>query len=138
VCEAILKVFEEGLVKPFMTIVYQLRENVEEEREEQQMAGEGAETAAVDEGEAAVVEMLEGDLDEEDDDDDDEEVEVLDVGEVTEEGEEDEYEEEVEDPSLASVASITSAASAISETSENPEPEPDPDPDPEPVTFELW
>ncbi|TNN72123.1 Tyrosine-protein phosphatase non-receptor type 4 [Liparis tanakae] len=110
-----------------MMIQTPLRENVEEEREEQRTAGEGAETAAVDEEEAAAVEMMEGDMDEEDDDDDDEEVEVLDVGEVTEEGEEEEDEyEEVEEPSLASVASVTSAASAISETSENPDPDPDP------------
>lgn len=122
VCEAILKVYEEGLVKPLKTAIYQQREKVDEEREEdkkeQQKAGEGEETATMEEGEAAVVELLEGGLDEEDDDD--EEVEVLDVGEVTEEGEEeeDEEEEEVEEPSVASATSVTS------ETSANPDPDP--------------
>ncbi|XP_078119410.1 tyrosine-protein phosphatase non-receptor type 4 [Sander vitreus] len=133
VCEAILKVYEEGLVKPFKTVVYQLREKVdderEEERREQQTAGDGAETAATEEGEVAVVELLEGGLDEEDDDD--EEVEVLDVGEVTGE-EEDEEDEEAEDPSVASIASAASATSVMSETSVNPDPDPDPDPDPGP------
>ncbi|KAG8000779.1 Tyrosine-protein phosphatase non-receptor type 4 [Nibea albiflora] len=88
VCEAILKVYEEGLVKPLKTAIYQQREKVDEEGEheekkEQQKAGEGEEMAAMEEGEAAVAELLEEGLDEEDDD---EEVEVLDVGEVTEEG----------------------------------------------------
>lgn len=124
VCEAILKVYEEGLVKPLKTAIYQQREKVDEEREEekkeQQKAGEGEETAATEEGEAAVVELLEGGLDEEDDDD--EEVEVLDVGEVTEEGEEeDEEEEEVEEPSVASATSVTSVTS---ETSVNPDSDP--------------
>ncbi|XP_040004096.1 tyrosine-protein phosphatase non-receptor type 4 isoform X2 [Xiphias gladius] len=123
VCEAILKVYEEGLVKPLKTAVYQQREKVnderEEEKKEQQKAGEEQEeTAATEEGEAAVVELLEGGLEEEDDDD--EEVEVLDVGEVTEEGdeEEEEEEEEVEEPSVASATSVTS------ETSVNPDPDP--------------
>lgn len=124
VCEAILKVYEEGLVKPLKTAIYQQREKVDEEREEdkkeQQKAGEGEETAASEEGKTAGVELLEGGLDEEDDDDDDEEVEVLDVGEVTEDGEEEEEEEEeLEEPS---VASATSATSVASETSVNPDP----------------
>lgn len=125
VCEAILKVYEEGLVKPLKSAIYQQREKVDEARQEvkkgQQKAGEGEETAATEDGEAAVAELLEGDLDEEDDDDD-EEVEVLDVGEVTEEGEdeedEEEEEEEAEEPSVASATSVTS------ETSANPDPDP--------------
>ncbi|XP_036964864.1 tyrosine-protein phosphatase non-receptor type 4 isoform X2 [Acanthopagrus latus] len=132
VCEAILRVYEEGLVKPLKTAIYQQREKVDEEKveekKEQQTAGDGEETmAATEDGEAAVVELLEGGLDEEDDDD--EEVEVLDVGEVTEEGEEEEdeeeeeEEEEVEEPSVASAASATSVTS---ETSVNPDPDPDP------------
>ncbi|XP_061774324.1 tyrosine-protein phosphatase non-receptor type 4 [Nerophis ophidion] len=85
VCEAILRVYEEGLVRPLTPTVYHLRETGEEEeemkgsREEEEMA-----------------ELLEGGLDEEDEDD--EEVEVLDVGEVTEEE--------------LSVASVSSDASA--------------------------
>uniref|UniRef100_A0A8D3D9K1 protein-tyrosine-phosphatase n=1 Tax=Scophthalmus maximus TaxID=52904 RepID=A0A8D3D9K1_SCOMX len=130
VCEAILRVYEEGLVKPLKTSVYRQREKAndqsEEERAEQQRAEEETE-----DGEAPAVELLEGGLDEEDDDD--EEVEVLDVGEVTEDGEEEEEdgeeeeeeEEEVEEPS---VASAVSATSATSETSVNPDPDPDPDP----------
>ncbi|KAF0026184.1 hypothetical protein F2P81_020921 [Scophthalmus maximus] len=105
VCEAILRVYEEGLVKPLKTSVYRQREKAndqsEEERAEQQRAEEETE-----DGEAPAVELLEGGLDEEDDDD--EEVEVLDVGEVTEDGEEEEEdgeeeeeeEEEVEEPSF--------------------------------------
>ncbi|XP_072253935.1 tyrosine-protein phosphatase non-receptor type 4 isoform X1 [Leuresthes tenuis] len=117
VCEAIVKVYAEGLVKPLKMAVYQQREkpsderDEEEEEKEQQKAGEeGEETAAAEEGE-----LLQGGLDEEEDDDDDEEVEVLDVGEVTEE-----EEEEVEEPSVASATSV------ISETSANPGAEPDP------------
>lgn len=117
VCEAILRVYEEGLVKPLKTAIYQQRGKVDEEREEekkeQQKAGEGEETTVAEEGEAAVVELLEGGLD--DEDDDDEEVEVLDVGEVTEE---DEEEEEVEEPSVASATSVNS------ETSVNPDSDP--------------
>lgn len=113
VCEAILKVYEEGLVKPLTTAIYQQREKVtderEEEKKEQQKAGtEREETAATEEGEAAVVELLEEGLDEEEDDD--EEVEVLDVGEVTEEDDDDD--EEVEEPSVASATSMTSVTSA--------------------------
>lgn len=115
VCEAILKVYEEGLVKPLKTAIYQQREKVDEARQEEK-AGEGEESAAMEEGDAAVVELLEGGLDEEDDDD--EEVEVLDVGEVMEEGE-DEEEEEVEEPSVASATSVTS------ETSANPDADPE-------------
>lgn len=114
VCEAILKVYEEGLVKPLKSAIYQQREKVDEarqeEKKEQQKAGEGEETAATEDGEAAVAELLEGGLDEEDDDD--EEVEVLDVGEVTEEGEDEEEEEEAEEPSVASATSVTSETSA--------------------------
>lgn len=117
-CEAILKVYEEGLVKPLKMAMYQQREKTndtkeEEEEEEKEQQKAGDETEATEEGEATVVELLEGGLDEEDDDDDDEEVEVLDVGEVTEE-----EEEEVEEPSVASATSVTS------ETSANPDPDP--------------
>uniref|UniRef100_A0A1A8GBM2 protein-tyrosine-phosphatase n=1 Tax=Nothobranchius korthausae TaxID=1143690 RepID=A0A1A8GBM2_9TELE len=125
VCEAILKVYEEGLFKPHKTGVYQQREKPSDEKdeEEQQTAGEdGEETAAAEEEEASsVVDMLEEGLDEEDDDD--EEVEVLDVGEVTE--------EEEEEPSVASATSMTS------ETSVNPEPDPDLDPKPEPPPADV-
>ncbi|KAF7216069.1 tyrosine-protein phosphatase non-receptor type 4 isoform X3 [Nothobranchius furzeri] len=126
VCEAILRVYEEGLFKPHNTAVYQQREKRgdEKDEEEQQTAGEdGEETAAAEEEEASsVVDMLEEGLDEEDDDD--EEVEVLDVGEVTEE-------EEEEEPSIASATSMTS------ETSANPEPDPDLDPKPEPPPADV-
>lgn len=114
VCEAILKVYEEGLVKPLKTAIYQHREKVEEEKKH----GEGEEMSVTDEGEPVAADSLEGVEDEEDDDDDDddEEVEVLDVGEVTEDDEEEE--EEVEEPSVASATSVTS------ETSANPEADP--------------
>ncbi|KAM3835921.1 LOW QUALITY PROTEIN: tyrosine-protein phosphatase non-receptor type 4-like [Diretmus argenteus] len=116
VCEAILKVYEEDLVKPLTTALYQQREEERDERREQRMDAGGEEEAAVDGGEAAGGELLEGGLDEEDDDDDGE-VEVLDVGEVVEE-EEVEEEEEEEEPS------VTSATSMTSETSLNPDPDP--------------
>lgn len=122
VCEAILKVYEEGLVKPLKTAIYQQREKVDEarqgEKKEQQKTGEGEESAATDDGDATVAELLEGGLDEEDDDD--EEVEVLDVGQVTEDGEdEEEEEEEAEEPSVASATSMSS------ETSANPDVDPE-------------
>lgn len=107
VCEAILKVYEEGLVQPSRAAVYAHRDRSSEEVEEKE--------AQRDEGEEVVVaaaELLDGGLDEEEDDDDDEEVEVLDVGEVTEE-----EDEEVEEPSVASATSVTS------ETGANPDPE---------------
>ncbi|XP_024142835.1 tyrosine-protein phosphatase non-receptor type 4 [Oryzias melastigma] len=108
VCEAILKVYEEGLVKPSRAPVYVQRERSSEEVEEEKevQRDEGEEVVA-----AAAAELLDGGLDEEEDDDD-EEVEVLDVGEVTEE-----EDEEVEEPSVASATSVTS------ETSANPDPE---------------
>ncbi|XP_015254048.1 PREDICTED: tyrosine-protein phosphatase non-receptor type 4 isoform X1 [Cyprinodon variegatus] len=117
VCEAILKVYEEGLFKPQAPAVYQHKEKPREEKaeeeEEKKKKEDREETEKVeDEAEAAVVELLEGGLDEEDEDDD-EEVEVLDVGEVTEE-------EEEEEPSVASCTSVTS------ETSVNPDPDPVP------------
>lgn len=113
-CEAILKVYDEGLVRPLSPTIYQLPEKADGIREEEEENIEAREVKAeIGEEAAAVVELLEGGLDEEeeDDDDDDEEVEVLDVGEVTE--------DEVEEPSIAS------ATSATSETSVNPEPDPD-------------
>ncbi|MEQ2298557.1 Tyrosine-protein phosphatase non-receptor type 4 [Ameca splendens] len=117
VCEAILKVYEEGLFKPQTSVVYQQKEKPREEKgeeehtkKEQNKEDRGEAEKAEDEAEAAVVELLEGGLDEEDEDDD-EEVEVLDVGEVTE--------EEEEEPSVASCTSMTS------ETSANPDPDPD-------------
>lgn len=113
-CEAILKVYEEGLVKPLKTAIYQHREKVEEEKKH----GEGEEMSITDEGEPVAADSLEGVEDEEDDDDDDEEVEVLDVGEVTEDDDEEEEEEEAEEPSVASATSVTS------ETSANPEADP--------------
>ncbi|XP_061547881.1 tyrosine-protein phosphatase non-receptor type 4 [Phycodurus eques] len=106
VCEAILKVYEEGLVRPLTPAVYHLREKADSDQDEEENIEERDEKAEVGEEKAAVVELLEGDLD--DEDDDDEEVEVLDVGEVTE--------DEVEEPSVAS---------ATSETSVNPEPDPE-------------
>uniref|UniRef100_A0A674MQJ6 Tyrosine-protein phosphatase n=1 Tax=Takifugu rubripes TaxID=31033 RepID=A0A674MQJ6_TAKRU len=113
VCEAILKVYEEGLVKPLKTAIYQHREKVEEEKKH----GEGEEMSVTDEGEPVAADSLEG-VEDEEDDDDDEEVEVLDVGEVTEDDEEEEEEEEAEEPSVASATSVTS------ETSANPEANP--------------
>ncbi|KAK5601509.1 Tyrosine-protein phosphatase non-receptor type 4 [Crenichthys baileyi] len=117
VCEAILKVYEEGLFKPQTPAVYQQKEKPREEKgEEEEMKNEqnkedrGEAEKLEEEAEAAVVELLEGGLDEEDEDDD-EEVEVLDVGEVTE--------EEEEEPSVASCTSMTS------ETSANPDLDPD-------------
>uniref|UniRef100_A0A8C5HEX3 Tyrosine-protein phosphatase n=1 Tax=Gouania willdenowi TaxID=441366 RepID=A0A8C5HEX3_GOUWI len=124
VCEAILRVYEEGLVKPLQTFIYKARKTLNDEEEEDEeeeecrseslKAGdEGEETSPMDEGDGVAAVVGAGLLDEEDDD---EEVEVLDVGEVIEEDEEEE-EEEVEEPSVAS---------GTSETSVNPEPEPDP------------
>lgn len=113
VCEAILKVYEEGLVKPLKTTIYQHREKVEEETKH----GEGEEMSVTDEGEPVAADSLEG-VEDEEDDDDDEEVEVLDIGEVTEDDEEEEEEEEAEEPSVASATSVTS------ETSANPEADP--------------
>ncbi|XP_056144880.1 tyrosine-protein phosphatase non-receptor type 4 [Lampris incognitus] len=124
VCEAILKVYEEGLVKPLKTVLYQQRER-EEEREENREQKKGEEAVVKEEDEGKEEEVGGGDLLEEgleEEDDDDEEVEVLDVGEVSED-DEDEEDEEVEEPSVAS------------ETSLNPEPvsapvsEPKPDPE---------
>ncbi|XP_019737954.1 tyrosine-protein phosphatase non-receptor type 4 [Hippocampus comes] len=110
VCEAILKVYDEGLVRPLSPAAYQLPEKADGIREEEEENIEEREVKAeIGEEAAAVVDLLEGGLDEEEEeDDDDEEVEVLDVGEVTE--------DEVEEPSIAS---------ATSETSVNPEPDPD-------------
>lgn len=108
VCEAILKVYEEGLVKPLKTAIYQHREKVDGQKKD----GEGEEPTVTEEGEPVAADLLEGVEDEEDDDD--EEVEVLDVGEVTEDDEEEE-EEDAEEPSVAS---------ATSETSANPEADP--------------
>lgn len=102
-CEAILKVYEEGLVKPLKTAIYQHREKTDD----QKMDGEGEEPAATEEGEPAAADLLEG-VEDEEEDDDDEEVEVLDVGEVTEDDEEEE-EEDAEEPSVASMTSETSA-----------------------------
>ncbi|XP_061782581.1 tyrosine-protein phosphatase non-receptor type 4 [Nerophis lumbriciformis] len=102
VCEAILRVYEEGLVRPLTPTVYHLRETGDGE-EDEEMKGSREDTWEEEE----VAELLEGGLDEEDDDDDDEEVEVLDVGEVTEEE-----------------LSVASAASVSSDTSVNPEPDP--------------
>lgn len=104
VCEAILKVYEEGLVKPLNTATYQLREKADDQKKD----GEGEELTVTEDGEPVATDLLEGVEDEEDDDD--EEVEVLDVGEVTEE--EEEEEEDAEEPSIAS------------ETSANPEADP--------------
>lgn len=100
-CEAILKVYEEGLVKPLKTAIYQHREKADE----QKTNGDGEELTATEEGEPVAADL------EDEEDDDDEEVEVLDVGEVTEddEEEEDEEEEDAEEPSVASVTSETSA-----------------------------
>ncbi|KAJ3592137.1 hypothetical protein NHX12_007266 [Muraenolepis orangiensis] len=134
VCEAILKVFEEGLVSPVKVGLYQQRERGGgEERGDRELeaTNDGGE-AELQEDEDEEVEM-EGGLDQDDDDDDDEDdeeeddddddeddddddVEVLDVGEVEEE------EEELEEPSVASVTSVTSEASF------NPEPQSEPDP----------
>lgn len=100
VCEAILRVYEEGLVKPLKTAIYQHREKMDDQRKD----GEGEELTVTEEGEPVAADLLEGVEDEEDDDD--EEVEVLDVGEVTED---DEEEEDAEEPSVASVTSETSA-----------------------------
>ncbi|KAM6970309.1 tyrosine-protein phosphatase non-receptor type 4 [Aplochiton taeniatus] len=116
VCEAILRVYEEGLVKPLLSVLYQ-REKEQEEIQPQQEDREeptmeldyqaGLEEEEEEEEDVTTEEIL---AEDDDEDDDDEEVEVLDVGRVEEE------EEEEEEPSVASVTSVTS------ETSLNPDP----------------
>ncbi|XP_030198763.1 tyrosine-protein phosphatase non-receptor type 4 isoform X3 [Gadus morhua] len=139
VCEAILKVFEEGLVSPVKAGLFQPREReAEEERggQELEAGNDGGEAGLEEDEEMDMDGGLDQDDDDEDDDeddddeddddddedDDDDDVEVLDVGRVVEE--EEEEEEELEEPSVASATSVTSEASL------NPEPQPQSEPDP--------
>ncbi|KAG7282278.1 hypothetical protein CRUP_033805, partial [Coryphaenoides rupestris] len=92
VCEAILRVFEEGLVSPAKAGLYRPREREREEEEEEEEPWDNKELEAglSDGGEMALEEEdeevdMDGGLDQDDDEDDDDEdddVEVLDVGGV--------------------------------------------------------